>query len=365
MKVGVIGCGVIARKAHLPAYRDLNVDIVGVADLIGKKAKSCARKFKIEKWFTDYHDLLKEDLDLVSICTPPSTHAKTTVDAAEMGINVLVEKPMATNLQDAERMIDVCRDMNVKLCVAHNYRFFPCIAEAKKRLENGRIGSVISMHAIGHDYIDIMNSRWRFGKWGVLEDLGPHLIDIINFLCNSTLKDVKVIARDFTDHMGCLNHVEAIMLFENKACVDLDLSWVSSTYEMSMKVLGTAGTLDIDIRNNHLREIHGYSTPVEELHSILKKSIRTIKAVVNKTYFKGPLLYHQLIIKRFIESIVNGTNLPVSEEEGKAVVSILDSIKSKCKFLKSVQKCDVSNIRDMSHNLWSFNDRRLAESLRL
>lgn len=327
MRAGVIGCGVIAEKAHLPVYRNLNIDIVGVSDLSEKRAKSCAKKFRIKKWFTDHNDLLKEDLDIVSVCTPPSTHAKITIDAAKAGKNVLVEKPMATNMQDAETMVHVCRDTGARLCVVHNYRFFPCVLEAKRRLEEGRIGKVVSMHAVGRDYIDVMSSSWRFKKWGVLEDFGPHIVDIVNFLCNSSLEDVKVIARDYMGTMGCLNHIQAILLLKNKTCVDIDLSWITGSFEISFKILGTAGTLDIDVRNNHLREIHGYSTPIEELGGLLKKSFKTAETVVNKTYFKGPILHHQLIIEKFIESIVNGTNAPVSGEEGRAVVAVIDSIK--------------------------------------
>lgn len=329
MKVAVIGCGVIARRAHLPAYRDLGVDIVGLADASEQRARSCAKKFKIRKWYTNYHDLLEEDMDLVSVCTPPSTHAKITIDAATMGKHVLVEKPMATNLEDADKMIDACRVSNVKLCVAHNYRFFPCVVEAKKRLEDGRIGNITSIHAIGHDYIDAgaMRTPWRFNKWGVLEDLGPHLIDTINFLCNSSLEDVKVVARDFLGSMGCLNNVHAIILFNNKACAHLDLSWVTGCYEMSMKIMGTAGILDVDVRNSHVREVHGYSTPIEEFNSVLKKLFKTTKSVVDKTYFRGPLLYHQLIIKEFISSIENGTKPPILGEEGRTVIGIIDSIK--------------------------------------
>jgi predicted dehydrogenase len=184
------------------------------------------------------------------------------------------------------------------------------------------------MHAIGRDYIDVMNGSWRFKKWGLLDDFGPHVIDIVRFLCNSSLKDVRVIARDYTGNMGCLNHVQAILLFSNEACVDIDLSWVTGAFEFSFKILGTAGTLEIDVRNNHLREIHGYSTPIEELASLFRKTSKIARGVINKTYFEGPLVYHKLIIRRFIESILNQTDPPIPGEEGKAIIGIMDAIKA-------------------------------------
>ena len=327
MKVGIIGCGAIARKAHIPAYRSSGVDIIAVADTNERRARSCARKFKVKNWYTDYTALLNEDPDLVSICTPPSTHREIAVNAAKAGASVLVEKPMTTSLEDADRMLDTCRNSGVKLCVVQNYRFFPCVLEAKKRLEDGRIGDIVSLHAIEHDFLDEMDTSWRYEKWGILEDLGPHVIDIINFLFNSSLDDVKVVARDYTGTLNCLSHVQALLLLKNKACADIDLSWMTGAYEFSVQILGTAGTIQIDVRNNSLREIHGYTTPLEDLRATIGKSATIGRAVLNRSYFRGALHYHAAIIAKFLESINNGTDPPVTGEEGRAVVSVIDSIK--------------------------------------
>ena len=330
VNVGVIGCGMIAKKAHLPAYLSLkNVDIIAVSDIEENRAKSCGKKFGARKWFTDYHELLKEDLDLVSICTPIFTHAEITKDAAKAGINVLVEKPMATNLQEADDMIDCCRQSGVKLCVMHNFRFVPCLLDAKKRIDDGRIGRIVSIQATKYDLIPMSwsHSSWFYYKWGILEDIGIHMIDAINFLCDSELEDAKVIARDYTDNMDCLNHILAVLLFKSKASASLDLSWVSGCLENSLKVQGTAGMLNVDVRNNHLQEIHGYSTPLEDLKSQIKKSLRTMTSALNKTYFRGTLLYHKQIISDFISSIAEGKDSPVSGEEGRKNVAVMDAIK--------------------------------------
>jgi UDP-N-acetylglucosamine 3-dehydrogenase len=330
MRVGVIGCGMIAKKAHLPVYQSLeNVDIIGVSDLEERQAKSCAKKFGINKWFTDYHQLLKEDLDLVSICTPIFTHAQITKDAAEAGVNVLVEKPMATTTQEADEMIAACRQYGVQLCVMHNYRFVPCLADAKNRIFDGRIGRIVSIQATRYELLPMSwsHSSWFYYKWGLLEDIGVHMIDVIDLLCNSELEDVKVVARDYTDNMGCLNHILSIMQFKNKATASLDLSWVSGCVESSLKIQGTGGMLNVDIRNNHIQEIHGYSTPLEDLKSNTKKSFRTMRAAIDRTYFKGTMLYHKQIIVDFISSIRDGRAPPVTGEEGRKSIAIMGAIK--------------------------------------
>jgi UDP-N-acetylglucosamine 3-dehydrogenase len=331
VNVGVIGCGMVAKKAHLPAYRSLeDVNLIAVSDLEKHRAKFCAKKFGASKWFTDYHELLKEDLDLVSICTPIFSHAQIAKDAAKAGINVLVEKPMATNLQEADEMIDACKQSEVQLCVLHNFRYVPCLLDAKKRIADGRIGRIVSVHATQYGLIPMSwsHSSWFYYKWGLLEDIGIHMIDTIDFLCDSELEDVEVIARDYTDNMECFNHILSIMSFRSKATAILDLSWVSGCVESSLKVQGTGGLLNIDVRNNHIQEIHGYLTPLEDLKSQTKKSFRTMKAALDKTYFKGNLLYHRQIIKEFISSIINGKQPPIPGEEGRKAVAVMDAIKS-------------------------------------
>ena len=127
--------------------------------------------------------------------------------------------------------------------------------------------------------------------------------------------------------MDFFNHISSMMLFKNNASAFLDLSWVSGCNESSIKVQGTGGMLNIDVRNNHITEIHGYSTPLEDIKSCSKKSFRTMKSAFNKTYFKGAMLYHRQIIKDFISSITEGKEPPVSGEEGRKAIAVMDAIK--------------------------------------
>lgn len=332
MKVGVIGCGAIAQRVYLPTYKTLGLDIIGVADIKQRRAKRCAQKFGAEKWLKNYSDLLKNDLDLVTICTPPSTHAKIAIDAAKCGSHVLVEKPMATTLHDCDQLIRTCQESNVKLCVMQNYRMFPCVQEAKRRIEEGRLGRIVSIHAVGRDFIPLgwSSGTWFYHEWGLLEDLGSHLIDIVNFLLDfPSLTNLDVIARDICPSMGCFNHIHTLILFQEVTSVDLDLSWVTGAFEITLKILGTAGTIDLDVRNNHLRETHGYSTPTQELRSSFRKLLKIGRAVLNGTYFVAPILNQQLIIRQFLESIMDRHPPPITGEEGRAVVAVMEAIKKK------------------------------------
>jgi predicted dehydrogenase len=137
MKVGIIGCGGIA-PLHLKAFKSFrDVEVVGLCDLNLERAKKLAAKFKIEKTFADYWDLFKNDLDLVDICTPVSTHAKIVCDASEAVPAILVEKPMAINVSDCDKIIHAVEKRSRKLCIGHNQIFSPHVQNAKKMIDSG------------------------------------------------------------------------------------------------------------------------------------------------------------------------------------------------------------------------------------
>ncbi|MEM2507022.1 MAG: Gfo/Idh/MocA family oxidoreductase, partial [Nitrososphaeria archaeon] len=133
IKVGIIGCGGIA-PTHLQAYKSLKseADVVAFCDINLEKARALAKKFNVKKFYDDYWKMFeKENLDLVDICTPVSTHAKIVCDAVEAVPNILVEKPMALTVSECEAMIKKARKYGSKLCVGHNQIFSPLIQQVK------------------------------------------------------------------------------------------------------------------------------------------------------------------------------------------------------------------------------------------
>ena len=99
MKVGVIGCGAIAQRAHIPTFNSIEgVEVQAVCDINEEKAKKTAKKYKIKEYYTDYKTMLENpSINLVSICTPPNLHAEIIIEAARAGKHVLVENPSPQN----------------------------------------------------------------------------------------------------------------------------------------------------------------------------------------------------------------------------------------------------------------------------
>lgn len=143
-RVGLIGCGGIARAAHLPVMRHLSdrVRFVAAADVNEAAAQAAAAPWEAAV-YTDGHELIRRrDVDIVVIATPEASHRAWTEAAAGAGKHVLCEKPMAPSLADADAMIAACRAAGVHLMIGHSRRFTRRYMEIRRAIDRGEVGAV-------------------------------------------------------------------------------------------------------------------------------------------------------------------------------------------------------------------------------
>jgi predicted dehydrogenase len=180
MKVGVIGTGGIAMACHLGNWKEIEgegrVELVGVCDLIRSRAEEAKAKFGAKKMYLDYHKMLRDDdYDIIDVCTQNRVHCPATVDALKAGAHVLVEKPMAMNARECERMIKTAKENRRKLMVAQHMRFEASAEKLKAVIERGDLGQIYTANA------KCLRRRGIPG-WGKFhirkESLGGPLIDI-------------------------------------------------------------------------------------------------------------------------------------------------------------------------------------------
>lgn len=186
LSIGIIGTGNISR-AHLAAYLEFpdEVRIVGLADIDPAKAEAARDAHGLDgaRVYDDAGALLAaEDLDLVSIATPPGTHCELTVQALEAGVHVIVEKPMAPSLEECDRMLEAQRRSGRLLSVVAQNRFRDDLAQLKAVLETGKIGRIAHARIAsawwrGRSYYDL----WWRGTWAS-EGGGPTLNHAIHHL---------------------------------------------------------------------------------------------------------------------------------------------------------------------------------------
>lgn len=237
IKIGILGCGKIAQVRHIPEYAENpDVELAAFYNPSRKRAEEQAEKYGGKVYDTAEELLADESIDAVSICAANYAHAELSIKAMEAGKHVLCEKPMATNLADCEAMVECAKKNGKFLMIGHNQRLAKAHVEAKRLIDQGLIGKIITFRTtFGHGgpetwAINPGKNVWFFDKkkaaMGVMADLGVHKTDLIQYLTGQRV--VRTTARLVTlDKRG--EDGELIGVDDNAVCI----------YEMSGGAFGT------------------------------------------------------------------------------------------------------------------------------
>ena len=253
IKIAIIGCGNIAKNAHLKNYMQLTdrFELVAACDIIEERAKAYAAEFGIPATYTDYREVLKiEGLDAVDICTPNYLHSIIAVEALNAGINVLCEKPDAINPTEALRMQKAADENGKLLMVIRNNRFINQTQYLKKYIDAGKLGEVYAARC-GWQRRRGVPGR---GGWfttkelsggGPLIDLGVHMIDVAMWLmgsprpvavsgsvynkfANASETGGKYAAANASGIFDVEDLAMGFIRFDNGACLQIEFSWASN-----------------------------------------------------------------------------------------------------------------------------------------
>ena len=333
LKVGVIGCGSIARYRHLAEYQaHENVEIIAVCDVVQERALEMAEKFGAAA-YTDYQELLKNgEVEAVSICTPNALHAPMSITALQYGKHVLCEKPMATSLAEAEAMIEAAKVNKKKLMIAHNQRFVPSHHKAHELIQSGDLGKIYSFKtSFGHGgpegwSIDGADS-WFFDKKqafiGAMGDLGVHKTDLMRFLLNEEFTEVAAfIETNAKQNTDVDDNAVFILKTENGIIGTLAASWSYGAKEDNSTIIyGEKGIMRLEDDPDHSLIIH-YTNG-----QTVKENLGGIQTNEEGRQEDSGVITH------FVRSILLDTDPPVNGDEGmkslKVILGALDSNKTK------------------------------------
>ena len=253
VKYGVIGCGAIAQRRHIPeCVANPDSKLVALADPMPGRAGELAQRYGATA-FTDYKKMLEDaEVDAVVVAGPNSLHAQQSIDALNAGKHVLCEKPMATTREDAKAMLQASQKNRKYLMIGLNQRLMPPHVKAKEILATGRLGSVLSFRtAFKHPgpegwSVDAAKS-WFFKKgqasMGVTGDLGVHKADLMRWLLGQEITDVGgfVTTLHKRDEQGNLIELDdnAILTIKTDGGVigSMILSWTNYGAEENYTVL--------------------------------------------------------------------------------------------------------------------------------
>jgi len=339
MKVGIVGCGKVAKGVHIPALLKIKgIEIAAVCDVNEAEAKGTARTFNIARSYTDLSDMLqREDLEMVDICIPPHMHAPMAIQAIEEDCHVLLEKPMTSSVSEADEILRALKNSGVKLCVVHNYLFRQLAIKAKSIVERGELGDIIGMDVKFLDRLD-NNPFWVRGHWSHTLPGGRFGENIIHplYLTDNFMNITDVLAV----HTKKLSNYDWVSIDELKILLDGKNSM--GTISMSGNSPRNATTVDIYGRKMNLHLHFESSTIIKQksrnyspffstlIESISFSSQRLHSTVLfpSKVVTRGKYIRsgHYYLIQKFIESIKDDTVPPVTGDDGRKMIALQEKI---------------------------------------
>lgn len=336
MKVGIIGCGGIA-SSHVQAYQTLkNVKVVALCDLNLEKAKNLATKLKIGKTFRDYWDMFeKEDLDLVDICTPVTTHARIVCDAAKAIPAILVEKPMALNVPECNEMIKEVKKHGSRLCIGHNQIFSPHIQKAKSLMDSGRF-NLFSFRTTLKASFEVLKAYNFAHEWNVSPEQRGIIWEVCchhAYLQLHFLPDIaEVYALGSKVKYPVYDDFTVLLRTTSERFGIIEISWLSKETEVIYEFRDSTGSrIQIDLEFDYMLEKSG--EPPFTVGKVARNFFEDENRLLQKWvrfgichFRKRKLLPLFNLISNYIESIEKDLLPPVTPEDGRNTINLLECI---------------------------------------
>lgn len=247
LKWGVLGAGSVAQRRAMPAIQKAtSAELHALFSRDAARAKQLAAEHNATKAYSSIDDLLADsELDAIYVSTPVNLHCEQVIAAAERGLHVLCDKPMALTPQECEQMIDACNTNNVHLQVCFLFRFHSCFQQIKAWVDENRLGQIVHGRMPFLKKYLLTADEWRAqpdkGGGGCLMDLGPHSVDLLRYLIGEVTK-VSAFC-DSTIHNYQVEETGGILMrFQNGAQGFTDLSFSVTQCDIVLELYGTEGT---------------------------------------------------------------------------------------------------------------------------
>ena len=240
LKTAVIGTGFWG-KNHARVYKELaETELLAVCDIDAQRANNTAKQFGVAPYTNVEKMLGNEDIEAVSICTWSTSLAKEATKVVENEKHVLVEKPMAANAKQAEKLLAAAQKMGVHLTVGFLMRFIPGLQRMKKAVEDKSVGRLVCATAK-------RVSQWpeRIGDVGVVKDTAIHDIDVMLYLFNED--PIAVYARTGSmRHKKFEDYAQIMLTFEGGKSAFIESNWLTPYKTRNLTVTGSEAIMKLD-----------------------------------------------------------------------------------------------------------------------
>jgi UDP-N-acetyl-2-amino-2-deoxyglucuronate dehydrogenase len=353
IKYALIGCGRISPN-HIAAAQQNNIEIVAVCDIEEYKMDEIISKFNLSDSINKYVDYLemldKETLDLVAICTESGKHGEIALDCIEAGINLIIEKPIALSLEEADLIIKKSKEKKLKVSACHQNRFNKSIQKIREAVENNRFGKLLYGTAHirwnrGEDYYK--QALWR-GTWeqdgGALMNQCIHNIELLRWMMGNEITEVIGI----TDNLmhGFIDAEDlglALIKFSNGSygIIEGTTNVFPENLEETLYIFGEKGTVKAGGKSVNLIEEWQFADNIDNPEEIKEKYREN-----------PPNIYgfgHNPLYADVIDAIKNDREPYITAEDGRRALELVLAIYKSSAEGKSVklplEKCSTMDFK--------------------
>ena len=331
MKYALIGCGNISKK-HIASALDNKLEIVAVCDILPEQMERLLTEYGLEndsaiKRYTDYKKLIAENkIDLISIATSSGAHAEIALYCIDHSINLIIEKPIAMNLTDANEIISRSQKMGVKVSACHQNRFNLAIQKVKTALDEGKFGK------ISHGSINVRWNRtkgyydqasWR-GTWaedgGALMNQCIHGIDLLRWLMGNEVDEIFGATRQqFHHYIQAEDIGVAVVKFKNGSVATIEgtTNIYPKNLEETLCLFGETGTVKVGGTSANNIDVWEFECEKED-----QNSNKTFQEQTANVYGNG----HTRLFADVIDAIKNNRQPYVDAVAGRNALEMVLAI---------------------------------------
>ena len=327
LNFALVGCGRIAKRhSELLGFNEINgAKLVSVCDNVIDKANKIAEQFKVSA-YQDMDEMMKsESIDVVVVLTPSGLHAEHVINLSKYGKHIMVEKPMALTVKDAENMIYACDENNIKLFVIKQNRFNVPVVKLREALDADRfgkltLGTVRVRWARHQTYYD--QDPWR-GTWamdgGVLTNQASHHVDMLEWM----MGDVESVFAKMTTALADVETEDTAIVtlkFKNGALGIIEATTATrpTNLEGSISILGEHGTVVVG------------GVAVNEMQTwVFEDEQEGDSSILEEFSVNPPNVYgfgHQAYYEHVVDCIVNGSANLVDGLQGRKSIELINAI---------------------------------------
>ena len=332
MKYALIGCGRISTN-HIKAVINNKLELVAVCDVLPEKMEELLAKHGLEKdtsikRYTDYKQMIAEnpDIQLISIATESGLHAEIALYCIDSGINLIIEKPMAMSMADADEIVRRAEEKHVKVSACHQNRFNIAVQKLRKAIEGGRFGK------LSHGSIHVRWNRnknyytqapWR-GTWaqdgGALMNQCIHGIDLLRWMMGNEVEEIYAQTRQqFHDYLECEDIGMAVVSFKNGAVATIEgtTNVYPKNLEETLYIFGENGTVKLGGKSTNNIDVWDFADETEA-----DAANKGLEEAASNVYGNG----HTSLFADVMDAIENDREPYVDAKAGRAALEMILAI---------------------------------------